>query len=1289
MMINIPYYEEYGLGITFNSEFEVQTFDYTIAMYPELPRVYGQTFVTGMKDLVNLENTMTDTIKSGVKVLLFSQYEKLERVPSTENAIGTLSIKNTYTDANGRYSFEKLPLEIDMSGWKAGDTATYKGIVAGPKRWLITKPKGFGLIEKDLGTPKYGDQIEANLMLNPDGIAMGYVVDEDGKAVPSSVKLEGYPAIKTGTPSLWTAFALVGANAQGMGNIPPASQMFVFLAPSAETSNLKIIPNDLSSYVPLDTSMRVAKVKDTKPGEIGKYVVKKLMHRVQFKIQGYSQPPGKLQLPATPLPGVKVKVSNIVDQVEGISDENGMVTLQFTNSETLFTLDVIPPGNSDYPSLQTGFTSTPGTKTVFKKTISLYPGNKIMGTVTIGEGNKPADSVKIYIDGNPDIHTYSGKDGKYLLRKIPSEINNCIVKAEKYDPETTIIGDNSGQITLPRSAPVNLHLEIVPSMPAELFGFPVVIDSVQQTGNTAIISGSLAEVSKLKSGNFQLQSSEQVQLNFSKVKLVKSTAGSTFVPEASSILLDADKLDLIINNSYVGEHLPASGALISIEKGKSEKGIIRGKVKLKNSFGFNASLFSFKDGGAWLNSGQSNNEINVFSPPSPIVLRPFKYGLSGSNGSDFGVSLKGFDGIGHKNNSFLSRDTMILSLSLSTKEIQNINPSKITIDIPQLRITNSGFEPVNGTQELTFDLENWKVTSKDWKFSQQSAGFELGTASLKTGTVDLPVGNIEITPVSFHIWQIKLKEMNLSGVAPITLETEDVSFGYFNSIGKDQKGHWRLAAVGLAGQPAVTISGLPGLKSGTKLSFGTFAFLSNGEQSLDFIQTGEELEFYQTLKVKPIAIYPYDGYFLLDGSMDLGIPRIEKQNGSIRYSKSGGAIKFDLYPLNMDFEGPGKVRFYSSQLFGDQKFSNGTFQAPGEIRDEEGIKLKGVLHRTLTGTWLEVDPYNQILPIGSNGTTRLIDVRGEMRVDNQVKDWQLFKFEGIMDGVKGMEGDKKKSFTINGDIVANNQNVKVKNIDTGFGQLNITFDYKNARMIGDMDINQSFGGITLHGVANMLVDGSGWYFLAGGQAEIPGLGDIQSGFMIGDYALMPPDVTGKLMQFAYDKHIPSSFSNHISGMFITGRKSVPIIDIPDISIDLWILSAKLGVDAGLDARLWMGFDGGSNEYGIGAMAFAHAYFVASSITCTNLSADARAEMGAKGSYNTGLGTFTVEGCGSFSLAARIEQCFPTLVAGCEGCIGKTISKSIKVNLLLNSQGKTDLSFGFGNCSGASTMSAGW
>ena len=1282
-----PQYQEYGSDVTFNSEFIVNTYQIDVQMYPELPRVYGQAFVTGMKDMVNVNNTMKDTTKDGVKIILFSQYGDYDNPP--EGTIKKLTISTTFTKGSGRFSFENLPIEQDLRGWKSGDPATYKGNIVGPHRWMLAKPNGFGLWQKDLNILKYGDQVKADVILYPDGIAMGYVQDENGNPVKASVKIEGYPAVKTGEGNLVTALALYKAKALGLSQIPPKSQLFVFLAPSANSAKVKIIPDDISSYVPLDTIMRIAKMNDTQPGQVVKFVVKKLMHRVRFRISGYSNPPGKLQLPPQPLKGVKVKIGNIIGDVSGVTDDQGYVTLNFVNSGTEFKLDIIPGDNSDYPLTHFGFNNVPGTKVVFIKEIKLFPGYKLSGTVTIGDDNKPADSARVYIGGNEDIVTYTDVNGKYQLRKIPGEMKSCTVKADKYDPESPIIGDQKDNINLPASSAVNLHLKVEAGIPTSLFGFPVVVDSVNKQGNTALISGSLLNTGNISNKNFEILSGSQANLAFSGVKLVKSAGSNEFKPAVTSFDLDADKLELTLNGSFLTEQSPVSGSLIKVEAGSGSKGMIRGKVRVKNSFGFNSNLFSFGQDGAWLaEQGSTSNNVVVFnSPPDNSSAR--KFSLTGPSGTGLALTLKGFDGIADKSKSFVVHDTIILSLQLTTKVIQNINPSKITINIGNLKLTNSGFETVTGTQNLSFNLEKWTVNSGDWSLSQQSNGIEIASGTLKTGLVDLPVNNIELTPTSFNIWQIKLKEMTLGGVAPLKLQTDNASFGYFPSIGKDMKGHWRLSVVGLSGNPAVTLSGLPGLKQGTELSFNTFSVLSNGEQSLTFSQGDQQLQFYNSLNVKPIAIYPYDGYFLLDGAMDLSIPRIGKQNGTIRFSKEGSSIKFELYPLNMDFEGPGKVRFYSSQKFGDQVFDNGVFSAPGEIRDEEGIQLHGKLHRDNSSIWLEVDPYNQILPIGSNGKTNLTDVKGEMHVDKAQNDWSLFTFNGIMNGVKGMEGDKKKTFTIYGDIVADNQNVKVKNIDTGFGNMNITFDYKNARMIGDLNIDKSFSGLTLHGVANMLVDANGWYFLAGGQVETPGLGDFQAGIMIGDYSVMPPDVTNKVMQFAYNKEIPAAFKDHISGFFITGRKSLPVIDIPDVSIDLWVLSARLGIDAGLDGRLWMGFDDSGNEFGIAAMAFAHAYFIASSITCTNLSADARAELGAKGTYNTGTGAFSIGGCGSFSLSAKIEQCFPTLVAGCEGCIGKTISESIKVNMLFDSQGHTDLSFGFGNCSGQPALSPGF
>jgi len=1285
-------YEYYGRDITFNSEFKVKTYKFTIQMYPKEPRIYGQATASGLRDLVNLDDVMKDTIMKGVKIFLFSKYKNADRIPASEKSFGNLTIQNTYTDARGYYAFNNLPLELKVKIVKENSKATIKGDVVGPNRWLVAKPKGFGLLEKQAGILKYGDQIPLNFSFLADGLLVGYVVDTDGNPVPADVKIEGYPALKTGkSTNFITAVAIWKTKTHGYG-LPKNSEVFVFRAPSGKNQKITIIPHDLSTYLPVSRNIDISKFESKDPRILQKIVVKKLMHRVKFRIMGYANPPqhGNFRMISIPKPlkDVKVKVTNLLDSISGITDNNGFVTLEFVSSDTTFHLDVIPDETSDYPVEHSSFSNFPSGDVKFRKTFYLYPGYKIPGKVTIGDNDEPVDSAKVYVENNADIFAYTDKNGKYILKKVPGTMSSITVKAEKFEPGKTIIGDQKENISLPSSSPVDLHLKLANKIPGELFGFPIYVDSVQKQGNTTVISGYIRNTDKIKNSNFRLRLDPTYKIKFSGVKLVKKQGSNTLQPENNAVTLDMDKFQLEINKSFFGEQLPASGSLLKIEAGNGGKGLIRGKVRLSNSFKFNANLFSFEKDGAWLSEpGASNNTITVFrSPPETMAAR--KFALINKSGRNLDVTLKGFDGVASKGRSFLVGDTLSLSLTLTTKEIQGMNPSVIKVVLGNLKLTNTGFVPVNSSKPLSFNLEKWNVVSQNWTFSQQSKGIEIKSGTLKTGMVNLPVKNIVLTPTTFEINRIELNQITLAGVMPLTINSKDLSFGYFPSTGSDQKGHWRLAIVGLSGKPAVTLSGLPGIAAGENIQFQVFSMLSNGEQSIDLANQDKELTFYHILKVKPLAIIPYDGYFQLTGSMDMGIPRIEKQNGKIRFAKTGNSVEFMLYPLNMGFDGPGKVTFISSQKFGDQVFKNSVFTVPGVLNDPEGLSLKAVLHRDRQHAWVEVDPFNQKLPIGNANSTYLSDVKGEMRVDHSKKDWDYFTFNGIMNGVKGMEGDKKKTFTIFGDIVANDQQIQVSNINSGFGNINITYDFKHGRLIGNMNIDKDFASMSMHGVANLLVDHSGWYFLAGGQIEAPGLGDFQAGIMIGNYDVMPAGVTSKIMQFAYNKEIPKAFRNHISGMFITGRKTLPI-SIPDVSINLLILSVRLGVEAGLDARFWMGFDDSGNEYGIAAMAFAHAYFIASSITCTHLSADARAELGAKGTYNTGTGAFTIGGCGSITLSTRVEQCLPTLVAGCEGCIGKTFTESIKVNLSLDSQGHTDLSFGFGNCSGQSTLSSGF
>jgi hypothetical protein len=528
-------------------------------------------------------------------------------------------------------------------------------------------------------------------------------------------------------------------------------------------------------------------------------------------------------------------------------------------------------------------------------------------------------------------------------------------------------------------------------------------------------------------------------------------------------------------------------------------------------------------------------------------------------------------------------------------------------------------------------------------------------------------------------------------VAPIDVLTQNAGFGYDPKVGEDQKGHWKLSLLPDGSTPAARLAGLPGMAKNAAFTLESIDLLSDGEQLLGFGANAPAVTFYDVFTLVPGNLIAYNDYFQITGTVDLGVPRLAKSYQAIlTFRKNAGDIALELTPIPFSFDAPGMVKFVAQQAKGSQSLGPEGFLAAGKIESSEGVVLKTKLHRTTSKTWIEVDPLGQSLPIGKTKTT-FAAVKGEMHVASSTNDWSKFVFSGEMKGANGMQGDTRKTFTIHGDITASGEGVDVKNIPSPFGNIAMTYDYPNGRMTGTLDIDQSFSGMHLEGTANLLVDGDGWYFLAGGDLTVSGFGNLKAGMLIGDYDVMPPDVASTLLQYAYDKHIPVSFQHGISGFFFTGRKNIPQLSIPDTGFSLGVVSAHLGGETGLDARVWMSFDGPGTELGIGAMGFVHAYFILSSITCTTVSGEVSAELGAKGILNTN-GQFDLQGCASISLAGELDQCVPTPSfsgISCELCAGVSVQKSLKMIMSMGTSG-ANASLGLGTCSGnEAELSSGW
>lgn len=1270
--------EYFGSDVVWNSELEVKTYTKEIELYPELPRIYGQVY----------NKFTTSTTIEGAKVSLFSVY------PPGQPKVITKQI--AFTDKNGRFEFNDLdvPMEIKYDPKTKGFLNEDKA----PVRTVSTKVPGYKPEKFNAGKMLYGAQTLANLALEPDGWLAGDVVDEEGNPVMARVYVDSVMKKTEVTLTYNSPDEVQKPAANTFKAVAATSYVsrFIMVVPSGKGKKIIIDPDDEAYFTETYTEDILPKSANNK---VRQYVVYRAQKRMKFRILAGKSYTGKLQIPSTPKPlaNVSVTLDLPTKKITQVSDADGYVSFAFESADTQFSFIVEPPDDMDYESTIYTVSDVTDSKT-FKEYWPCYlkPATSISGIVTLKGSATPVAEALVYIDmGNGNmLKDITDEQGRYKLAKVSKSPTQVTVHASKPGAIPNLISQ-SKTIILDDKNELNFELEQDKEMAIQdIFGFKVLVQEMKKEpdGTRTIVKGSLIEIPANE--NFKLYDAK-LTLPFSNVKVKpssqKTSAGIPLgVPVSDFLTLDLQELKLMAHDAFGAMVRMDQGMLLKVEN-ENASGFLKGKVSvIPASFNFSQSILSLPKGKFMhlLPPGGEGTDVKVLTVGE---YGKQKFSIGNEEGSDLAFKYLGFGGKATRAQSYLDGDHIVLATMLTTEKIPGMTPSQIELNAGPMVVKANGVEPASMDQPVSFALEQWTVTGPKWSIQSNSSGILIPGATIKTGVVDIPMNNLVILPNNLDASGFDIKSLTLSGVAPINVvDSKNAIFGYNPSVGKDQKGHWELRLLGKDGVPAATVSGLPGMEAGATIDFDIFSLISNGEQRLEFSKYYKGTTFHKVLKTNPIAFSGGDQYFKMVTAVDLGIPGVSESNAILQFEKEGGAIVMKILPFAVDVEGPGFVKFYTSMKQGSQQLKPGEFTSMGQIRDKEGIALEGKLHRTVNDAWIEVDPKGQNLPLGGAGTS-LANVEGKMEADMSAAAWKNFWFSGELQGFKGMTGDTRKTFTVHGSITADDESLNVKNIPTPFGGMNLTYDLKKSRLTGDMQLKQSIGPMSLNGMANITIDPSGWHFISGGQLSMPGLGGMAAGMLIGDYDHMPPEVADKLMQFAYNKEVPPSFANGISGFFFTGERDLPF-SIPNYSIDVGVLSAKMGAQAGLDARMWMNFDDTGNEYGIGAMAFAHVYFKATSITCTKLGADAKAELGAKGIYNSGSGTFTVSGCGSISVSGTAKQCFPTPCWDgicCKACIGGSISKAVSLEILLDSNGNTDLSFGFDNCSGQPPMAANW
>lgn len=1198
-------------------------------------------------------------------------------------------VERTFTtNATGDFKFAYLPVEYS-------NNPPYP--INGPVRSLYLTANGFKSKtwqiqgQAQSGALQLGEKKQmGDLPLEPGAIIFGKISDEYGNGITAKIKIGDSPE-KTVKPASYF--------------YNPKTKQFVvtpgsFEFPVAKLNNqpLIITPiNNPASYIIDTVYVNITKDKQ----DLGTLKVYHKLHRMKFVVKE-SQPwtptfenpdPPVYQWP--PIENAKVKVQVLGSYLEKNTNSSGIANFEFTNDANQFKVIIEGPVGKYYVK-KVGTILNKPSKYPEYFTIVLDKATYISGSVYVA-GNQPVQNADVWIDfGNPDLNISVKTDeiGEYILPNVPIG-ESLIVFGSKHSDEETIIGDSANVFTSEEGKTgVDLFLTVYNGMDiTKLLGFPVHLTGlIEESKGQVKINGTIKQFKK--NSLFEVFDSSMASLNFTNVPIKPGpTKNSKGVPYAEltnpPLVFDEASMELKVFKKFGSKLGDVSNGVRMYDAGNGY-GVLKGKIFINaSSFNTQGSISGYD--GLYLanpnSTGQNKMLIPSITADASIPLSiPNGFGVTDENGGDLNFKVNTFSAEADAENSFFNRDTVRLKTTLHTN-IQNASPSDIKLPIGDVVFHQVGIDPVAGDKPFNFNLDNWSLSASKWVFNKSNLIITEG--NLKAGT-DIPIKSLDVTPTGFQFSDFDFKSMMVSGIVPITI-TGNPYFGYDAA-----KKYWyvSISKKNLSDPYAAYFKDLPGMEPNAMMRMSNFSINSKGDF---FSLTPEQNQTVKLYKVGILkltsALLVYDDYLHIPG-LGFNIPNVT-QSTAVQYYKGGnGQISFKMKGININTAAGNGVYMQfgvdeSQQL--SQVLDESGFRSRGVVGEENKFETNCLLYHTVDSTSVLIEtPYTpfttlnsyQILKIGET-KTYLDKLTGGMKV--AINKWNNFHFEGDLAGTKGITDDKKRlAFTVYGEIKANNQQISVKDIPTPFGGMNWIYEFENSRLIGTMDFNQNMGGISITGLAEMLIDGSGWYFLGGGTMKVPGIGPGYAAMLFGDYPSMTSSVKEKFAKASYKKNLPNSFQKNISGFLLSGAMSIPVL-VPNIDVELGVFALKFGVNAGGDIKVYKGFDDGGSTYGIGALGFIKAFLTMKSVTCTELTGEATLEMGVEGSYQTGAGTFNLDGCTSFSIGGHIIQKF----YGCDldgcGCTYEilNISKNFAFGALmhLDSGGNMSLGFQSGSCSG--------
>jgi hypothetical protein len=320
------------------------------------------------------------------------------------------------------------------------------------------------------------------------------------------------------------------------------------------------------------------------------------------------------------------------------------------------------------------------------------------------------------------------------------------------------------------------------------------------------------------------------------------------------------------------------------------------------------------------------------------------------------------------------------------------------------------------------------------------------------------------------------------------------------------------------------------------------------------------------------------------------------------------------------------------------KITDGTLDASG-FKAGGYIKVPGYFQVSTTFQRTPLTSTNKISAVPAPNATigigqlSLTQIKGGATLNSP---WST-AFDALLDIPNQLGGELH--FDVAGaNVAVGTAGLTVKNISTPFGAVMITLNMPEQRIEGSLEVNHAIAtGAHAKGTAQLAISGKPanryWYFMLGADFEFtqPYMAGTAA-LLIGD-ATLPAPMVATFNEYSH-RPLPPAFHT-INGFFLAGKAPPPVIECPDLEIDVGVASASAGCNVYADVRFGINFQQ-SNTYfiGMGAGAKVWAKGGVSLGVCVSVSGQVQYDNEMQGAYRSD-GAWYVAGSAELSLGITV------------------------------------------------------